>query len=759
MFNGMVRVKAGRPLLGWFSRIIPLVGGSINRSWIKVIFVYVRAVHRLYKSGGMQHALLYIKACSILLQQSVGGQRIDDTGPFGVRVSRTKSGCPRIIPAQMRSRIRSGEARVIRAWMTLFGLYRVLEVPHVLKLSTITESGSPVSPEILSTASVFLREYFIPGLVARFRGRLLDGLKDPLEFVKGLRAKPFLIAKSSPVKPGAEMLHDENMQTVSTSPGAIRLSALIWRHSSLYPILEDWCRMTGSIWVLNRIDLWTKGLKPLETYAGTALGLGKLDVKFEAAGKVRVFAMVDCFTQWLLRPLHDAIFELLVQIPEDGTFDQLRPLKSLLGRIGKHRALYSYDLSAATDRLPITLQKVLLSPFLTSWGATLWASLLIGRGYKFPKVPSLGIKEAKTLYYARGQPMGALSSWAMLAFTHHFIVQFAAFRSGVIMKPGEWFRDYAVLGDDIVIGNGKVANGYLVLMTELGVGISAHKSLVGDRPVCEFAKKFVSKDADYTGVPLREVLVASKAISVALELVKAYDLSLGQLFTMMGYGYRVKGSLSKPLWRLGPRVRNLLLSVYAPGGPRALPPVEFLRLRSLDSKYGDKGRWPAVITNYLGASVRAFKERLEALASVSKDVARLVTVYRDREHYGTIPRADPYADILWENYFLSDILCTPEVVSSIKETVYREEFLDWASDVRSLHTQMDLLDEAIKVSGELDADLFSDMWTSLSEAEVALGALPLPRNIEKRASEVTRSSLLRTVRKWYKFSKPFRSTT
>lgn len=33
--------------------------------------------------------------------------------------------------------------------------------------------------------------------------------------------------------------------------------------------------------------------------------------------------------------------------------------------------------------------------------------------------------------YSVGQPMGALSSWAMLAMVHHAIVQFSAFRAGV----------------------------------------------------------------------------------------------------------------------------------------------------------------------------------------------------------------------------------------------------------------------------------------------------------------------------------------
>jgi hypothetical protein len=50
--------------------------------------------------------------------------------------------------------------------------------------------------------------------------------------------------------------------------------------------------------------------------------IGKLSTKKEAAGKVRVFAMVDVWTQSLLKPLHLALFEFLKSLPNDGTFDQ-----------------------------------------------------------------------------------------------------------------------------------------------------------------------------------------------------------------------------------------------------------------------------------------------------------------------------------------------------------------------------------------------------------------------------------------------------
>lgn len=57
--------------------------------------------------------------------------------------------------------------------------------------------------------------------------------------------------------------------------------------------------------------------------------------------------------------------------------------------------------------------------------------------------------------YSVGQPMGFYSSWAVFALTHHAFVEFAAHRKGY-----KSFRDYSLLGDDIVIWNRDVALEY-----------------------------------------------------------------------------------------------------------------------------------------------------------------------------------------------------------------------------------------------------------------------------------------------------------
>jgi len=76
--------------------------------------------------------------------------------------------------------------------------------------------------------------------------------------------------------------------------------------------------------------------------------------------------------------------------------------------------------------------------------------------------------------YAVGQPMGAYSSWAMLALTHHIIVHYSALKA----DGNNSFLDYAVLGDDVVIQSETVSQEYLRVMTYLGVEVSLPKSMV-----------------------------------------------------------------------------------------------------------------------------------------------------------------------------------------------------------------------------------------------------------------------------------------
>jgi len=78
----------------------------------------------------------------------------------------------------------------------------------------------------------------------------------------------------------------------------------------------------------NDIFLHREGVFKYSTLLGKGVekqnsSVGQLSRKLEAAGKVRVFAMVDIWTQTILKPLHNMLSAFLASLPNDGTKDQV----------------------------------------------------------------------------------------------------------------------------------------------------------------------------------------------------------------------------------------------------------------------------------------------------------------------------------------------------------------------------------------------------------------------------------------------------
>jgi hypothetical protein len=73
--------------------------------------------------------------------------------------------------------------------------------------------------------------------------------------------------------------------------------------------------------------------------------------------------------------------------------------------------LYSFDLSAATDRLPIDLQSRIISYlFKNNEVGPLWKDLLVNREFILNSKDPLFKESNGTYKYSVGQPMGCLSS-------------------------------------------------------------------------------------------------------------------------------------------------------------------------------------------------------------------------------------------------------------------------------------------------------------------------------------------------------------
>jgi hypothetical protein len=151
-----------------------------------------------------------------------------------------------------------------------------------------------------------------------------------------------------------------------------------------------------------------------KSFSGT--GLSQFAIKEEAAGKVRVFALLDSITQSILAPLHDYLFEILKIIPNDGTFDQDASVKRSSEKYTKYGIAYSFDLSSATDRLPARLTAAILESLINIKGfGDAWLNVMVDREFNFSKsvkkkYPHLIEDQDNKYRYSVGQPMGGLSS-------------------------------------------------------------------------------------------------------------------------------------------------------------------------------------------------------------------------------------------------------------------------------------------------------------------------------------------------------------
>jgi len=577
-----------------------MIGGQ-SRGWVKAVFHFTRLVMRIKHNQGSKGLAIFLKANMLLIQRVLAGSKLDNPRDAGVATSVTRRGIPRWIPVLHRKRLLQGDRTVISFYLGLLTLYRVVDYRGKLSLSTITDPGKVISPALVASFRQFLGTFVKWSKVFRIVPYL--GVRDREDSAfwgdpKGLRGAIRLVDftpvwkwmfTSGPNSYYSKVLAVGNawidMIAIHSRPGLFGLithmrafigaSDLTW-----LPWFED---------VITTSKSWSKICHSTQTASGMnpqfdpdsewcggqeQFDVGKLSV-VEEPGKKRIVAMVDIWTQWLLYPLHRFIFDKVLRlIPQDGTFDQAKPVKALLERASKagRTHFWSYDLSAATDRLPITLQVLVLGAFTLESFANTWSALLTERDYRTPKEYGTTFgKGFSSVRYSVGQPMGAYSSWGMLAWTHHAIVQFAAWRVG----HRSWFTWYAVLGDDIVICDRDVATQYVHLMSEFGVKIGFHKSIISSNSSLEFAKRFYHRGKEVSPLSLAGISVGWLGPGFVPEVLAACEAKLGieiplyQVARYIGVGFKAASAAPARVLTGLPRIlSSALLLLLRPGAPR-----------------------------------------------------------------------------------------------------------------------------------------------------------------------------------------------
>jgi hypothetical protein len=491
---------------------------------------FIQFLMKLNKHHGSSFTVKWLKACTVALQKWLGNNSVKTLRELepGLPLPRVINGCPAIINRQDRLLMAQGNVHVIRFWHSLFSLYRVLSIPGKLKLETISApftGDEKVLESICTTAKTWPWSKKIKDVLDRSN-------LAPTTFHFSGKASP------SNVNSSQGLLVDIYLLMSDPAGGEVWSNLL----SYLDVVQQKW----QTLQFLTRLQDGQKIIEglPDDAFDGIikksmSTPFGQFAIKREAAGKIRVFALVDSISQSVMKPLHLALFNVLKQLPNDGTFDQDASVARSAVKAQAANKAYSFDLSAATDRLPVSLTGAILDGLFrdTPGIGQAWAKFMVERDFSFNSVTKkeFSLPDDHKLRYAVGQPMGCLSSWAGLAITHHWIMQYCSY---LVTNNWVWEDRYEVLGDDIVIFDSKLADTYLGVMKTIGMEINLSKSIVShDKPVFEFAKRTVWGDNLVSGISYSQInsctSLSSRINNVYTWIKKGYLNNLQTITTVL----------------------------------------------------------------------------------------------------------------------------------------------------------------------------------------------------------------------------------
>lgn len=192
----------------------------------------------------------------------------------------------------------------------------------------------------------------------------------------------------------------------------------------------------------------------------------------EGGCKARVVAVPNVWIQMLLKPLEDYLDKIVRITRASCSHDQNRGAYFLQKSLHAGKTVFCYDLSSATDRFPAKIQYDVLESF--GLHDFVEAIKQVSAGPWRAKYTLNGVTHDEVWTYTVGQPMGMYSSFKLFHLTHIFLIKYMCFK---------YNRDpncFAVLGDDVIITDPKIARCYQQFMEGVGVDISDTKSVISD---------------------------------------------------------------------------------------------------------------------------------------------------------------------------------------------------------------------------------------------------------------------------------------
>jgi len=194
--------------------------------------------------------------------------------------------------------------------------------------------------------------------------------------------------------------------------------------------------------------------------------VGHIRALTEPGCKVRVVAVPNFWCQWLMEPWHAVLGQLTEHDQNSAVLDQNRGAWTLQAWMKSNKEVFCYDLSSATDRFPLAIQKGFLQGLGLNDLADAFQSISMG-----PWV--LG---DEYINYGCGQPMGLYGSFPLFHATHLWFIRFIGNLAGLSRREVD--ESFLVLGDDVVFCHSKLAETYQKFLRVLGVEVSVSKTIV-----------------------------------------------------------------------------------------------------------------------------------------------------------------------------------------------------------------------------------------------------------------------------------------
>jgi len=430
--------------------IFPQVDSSrYLRPFFKLIF-------KLIKNHGTIYTIKYLKRCRLHCTRYICGQPLfTNTMMIGI----DKEGWPKVL--HFLKPLVDGNLSSLKYLLTILNFTRSWDLS--------SNDWKKIKPDYNSITDSSKMKLIIPSGVIN-------------QFVKEFRLKSD--------HPSFEKTRDVYLSTKAGPNGPATISCQEDLLNFDYSMMNNLFKITDQngidFFCKNYSDAFVKGIFPSKLKT-----LGKISFVKDPECKLRIIAISDYYSQLFLKPIHSIIMNKLHNIKMDRTYTQDPHSNWDLNNSEK---FWSLDLSSATDRFPVELQKRLLARIFHMELAQSWQSILNSRWFSTP--------EGNMLKYSTGQPMGTYSSWSVFTLTHHLVVYYCAHLCGL-----KNFDQYMILGDDIVIKNDAVAEAYIKVIKGLGVELSLQKTHVS-KDTYEFAKRWIqpNKSREITGLPLGGLL-------------------------------------------------------------------------------------------------------------------------------------------------------------------------------------------------------------------------------------------------------------